>query len=106
MRRPCRRPRLLSLPLRAPPGTDAAAADAKTGGYSWAPSAHPSFFPGRQATVAVGGQEVGVFGVVHPEVLAAFDVVNPVSALELNLEPLCFDQRGKSLLRRVDEGCS
>jgi phenylalanyl-tRNA synthetase beta chain len=45
---------------------------------------------------------VGTFGVVHPEVLAAFDVPNPVSALELDLEPFCFDQHGKSLLRRID----
>ncbi len=123
----------------------------KGGGYSWEPSEHPSFFPGRQATVHAGGQQaraprcaalarappppltkharprslrplppslnnplstpsppgqVGVFGVVHPEVLAAFDVPNPVSALVLNLEPFCFDQRGRSLLERADAGCS
>lgn len=50
--------------------------------------------------------QVGVFGVVHPDALAAFDIVNPVSALELNLEPFCFDLLGRSLLKRVDEGCS
>ena len=36
--------------------------------------------------------QVGEFGVVHPEVLAAFDVPYPVSALELDLEPFIFDQ--------------
>ena len=38
------------------------------------------------------GEAVGEFGVVHPEVLTAFDVPFPVSALELNLEPFVFDQ--------------
>jgi phenylalanyl-tRNA synthetase beta chain len=46
--------------------------------------------------------QVGIFGVVHPEVLAAFDITNAVSALELNIEPFCFDQFGRSLLRRLD----
>lgn len=42
--------------------------------------------------VYVKGERVGQFGVVHPEVLQAFDITYPVSALELNLEPFCFDQ--------------
>jgi hypothetical protein len=46
--------------------------------------------------------QVGTFGVVHPDVLAAFDVAKPVSALELNLEPFCFDPLGRSLLKRAD----
>ena len=37
------------------------------------------------------GVRVGEFGIIHPEVLAAFDIANPVSALELDLEPFCFD---------------
>jgi hypothetical protein len=28
------------------------------GGYSWVPSDHPSFFPGRQATISARGQQV------------------------------------------------
>jgi hypothetical protein len=47
-------------------------------------------------------RQVGTFGVVHPDVLAAFEVTKPVSALELNLEPFCFDQHGRSLLKRAD----
>ena len=80
----------------------AAVAASKTGSYRWEPSDHASFFPGRQAAVVYNGARVGVFGVVHPDVLAAFEVVNPVSALEINIEPFCFDQHGRSLLRRVD----
>jgi len=31
--------------------------------------------------------KVGVFGIVHPEVLSNYDLKHPVSALELDLEP-------------------
>ena len=48
----------------------------------------PTFFPGRQATIVRNEKEIGVFGIVHPEVLKEFDIVNPVSVLELELEPL------------------
>ena len=47
-----------------------------------------TYFPGRQAKVVVGGKEVGIFGIVHPDVLSKFDIVNPCSVLELDLEPL------------------
>ena len=44
-------------------------------------------FPGRQAHVA-RRKKIGTFGIVHPDVLAKFDIVNPCSVLELDLEPL------------------
>lgn len=66
-------------------------------GYEWEPSEDPTFFPGRQASVLSHGKIVGHFGVVHPEVLAAFDIPYPVSALELNVEPFVFDQTYKPL---------
>lgn len=44
------------------------------------------------SAVYAKGERVGEFGIVHPEVLAAFDIPFPVSALEINLEPFCFDQ--------------
>lgn len=44
------------------------------------------------------GAVVGSFGVVHPEVLDNFEMAFPVSALEMTLEPFCFDQSRKSLL--------
>jgi len=68
------------------------------GGYSWAPSNHPSFFAGRQASITARGRVVGIFGIVHPEVLGAFDLEYPVSALELNIEPFCFDSDLQQLL--------
>eukprot|EP00955_Chlamydomonas_euryale_P050009 354441-Chlamydomonas_euryale.AAC.2 len=69
------------------------ALEAKAGGtYSWQEAADAAYFPGRQAKVVAFGKDVGHFGVVHPEVLTAFEITYPVSALELNLEPFCFDQ--------------
>jgi phenylalanyl-tRNA synthetase beta chain len=51
----------------------------------------PSYFPGRGARVVVesraGGSVVaGTFGVLHPRVLAAFELAFPVSVVELNVE--------------------
>lgn len=62
------------------------------GGYEWRADNDPTFFPGRHASIYFKGQRVGEFGIIHPDVLAAFDIVNPVAALELDLEPFCFDQ--------------
>ncbi|GLC71953.1 hypothetical protein PLESTF_001188500 [Pleodorina starrii] len=66
--------------------------------YHWSPSSDPALFPGRQAAIFTGETQVGVFGIVHPEVLGAFEVPYPVSALELNLEPFVFNQFYDSLL--------
>ena len=41
---------------------------------------------------------VGAFGVVHPEVLKSYEIVYPVAALEINIEPCCFDQFYKTIL--------
>jgi phenylalanyl-tRNA synthetase beta subunit len=73
-------------------GTDEAWEARCGGSYHWDPSNDPAFFPGRQAKIFAFGKEVGIFGVVHPEVLAKFEIPYAVSALELNLEPFCFDQ--------------
>lgn len=81
----------IAAELDADPARDARRA-AYGGGYAWRPEDDPTFFPGRHAAVYAKGQRVGQFGVVHPEVLAAFDIAYPVSALELDLEPFCFDQ--------------
>tara|TARA_B100000482_G_scaffold53386_1_gene35948 strand:- start:257 stop:2035 length:1779 start_codon:yes stop_codon:yes gene_type:complete len=46
-----------------------------------------TYFPGRQAGIVRDGKGIGVMGVVHPTVLGKFDIVNPCSVLELDLEP-------------------
>ena len=57
-------------------------------GYTVEPANESTYFPGRQAYVMREGRKIGVFGIVHPDVLAKFDIVNPCSILELDLEPL------------------
>ena len=63
--------------------------------YYITPSDNPTFFPGRCADVMLvkKGEEgtpkkIGTFGVLHPEVLKAYDIAYPTSALEMDLEPL------------------
>lgn len=51
----------------------------------------PTFFPGRAAEIVYcngDGKQVvlGVLGVLHPEVLAKFELNLPCCALELNIE--------------------
>ena len=61
-------------------------ADAAAGYTTESAEGDGAWFPGRQARVLLRGKEVGRFGVVHPEVLARFDIVNPCSALELDVQ--------------------
>mmetsp|Transcript_9805 Transcript_9805/g.16096 ORF Transcript_9805/g.16096 Transcript_9805/m.16096 type:complete len:594 (-) Transcript_9805:539-2320(-) len=55
-------------------------------GYSIAPSKNPTFFPGRSADIFFKGDCIGVFGVVHPEVIKSYKLVYPASAMELEIE--------------------
>lgn len=64
--------------------------------YRIEPVDRPTFFPGRCADVILEVQEgakwkdlrLGSFGMLHPEVLQAFELRDPSSALEMDLEPL------------------
>lgn len=61
--------------------------------YSVEPSEDPCFFPGMGAQVVLhyddGSRKVvGVLGVVHPEVLANYDVSYPCSVTEIDVEAL------------------
>lgn len=49
---------------------------------------HPSFIPGRVASIVVDGAQVGVVGEIHPAVLVEHDLELPVSAFELDLAAL------------------
>lgn len=46
-----------------------------------------AYFPGRCAEVTLNGNVIGKIGVLHPDVLTAFDLSNPCSALEIDIEP-------------------
>ncbi len=64
------------------------APDQAVGYHTAAAAAEPGgpWLPGRIADVLYRGVRVGRMGVVHPDVLANFDVTTPCSALELDIE--------------------
>jgi phenylalanyl-tRNA synthetase beta chain len=52
----------------------------------------PTFFPGRSALIKYRTPrgkvlDSGSFGILHPDVLAAFQIYYPGSAVEINIEP-------------------
>lgn len=49
---------------------------------------NPEFLPRRQANIIFKGKQIGSFGIVHPEVLNNFDISDPCSYVELNIESL------------------
>ncbi len=49
---------------------------------------HPSFLEGRVAAVYIKGKELGVVGEIHPEVLNNFELENPTSAFEIDLQKI------------------
>ncbi|XVE63934.1 hypothetical protein DITRI_Ditri07aG0060600 [Diplodiscus trichospermus] len=55
-------------------------------GYYIELSGEPEFLSGRQAKIIYKGRPIGIFGIVHPEVLNNFDIPDPCSFLELDIE--------------------
>jgi len=58
------------------------------GPLTFAPTDDPVFQPGRVASVAAGGETLGVIGEVHPRVVEAFGLTGRVMLAELDLEPI------------------
>jgi len=61
--------------------------DKSNSGYYLRSSEDESYFPGRAAEIVAYGQVIGRLGVLHPEVVTAFELNLPCSALEINIEP-------------------
>ncbi|XP_076897370.1 phenylalanine--tRNA ligase beta subunit, cytoplasmic-like [Bidens hawaiensis] len=57
-------------------------------GYYIERSHEAEFLSGRQAGIIYKGKRIGTFGIVHPQVLANFDIPDPCSFVELNIESL------------------
>ncbi|KAJ0768792.1 putative phenylalanine--tRNA ligase [Helianthus annuus] len=55
-------------------------------GYYIERSDGPEFLSGRQASIIYKGKRIGTFGIVHPQVLENFDIPDPCSFVELNIE--------------------
>lgn len=47
----------------------------------------PAYFPRRCANIICNDKVIGKIGVLHPDVLAKFELTNPCSSLEINIEP-------------------
>ena len=56
--------------------------------YTLVPTRHPLFHPGRNASVAVDEQHLGIFGEVHPEVLENYDLGYKAYLFEFDFEVL------------------
>ncbi len=52
------------------------------------PKDHASFLPGRCAAMKIGGNEIGFFGEIHPEVITNYELGYPVTAFELSLDEI------------------
>ena len=52
------------------------------------PKRHPSFLDGRTGAINFRRREIGILGEVHPEVLNNFELENPTSAFEIDLEEI------------------
>ncbi|KAI9127116.1 hypothetical protein K1719_001675 [Acacia pycnantha] len=55
-------------------------------GYYIEQSDEPEFLAGRQAKIMYKEQHIGTFGIVHPKVLNNFDIPDPCSFVQLNVE--------------------
>jgi phenylalanyl-tRNA synthetase beta chain len=56
--------------------------------HSIEPSDSPQFIPGRAAAVTLGGERVGSFGEIHPEILQSWQIPVPVLIAEFLVKPL------------------
>nr|WP_206205602.1 phenylalanine--tRNA ligase subunit beta [Thermococcus sp. CX2] len=56
--------------------------------YELKETEHGSFIPGRVGKIIVNGQEIGIIGEIHPQVLENWGIEMPVAAFEIFLRPL------------------
>ena len=54
--------------------------------YTTKPSNDLRFFPDRQANLEVDGVQIGIFGVLNPEINKKFDIPFPVTIAEIDIE--------------------
>ena len=55
--------------------------------YTIGPSNDPSFFPDRQAEIIIQDNiKIGIYGIIHPKVLKNFNIKNPVTLCDIDLQ--------------------
>lgn len=52
------------------------------------PINHPTFHPGRTASVKIAGQDIGILGEIHPTVLSNYDIEYRVQMAELDFDAI------------------
>jgi phenylalanyl-tRNA synthetase beta chain len=52
------------------------------------PGNHPAFHPLRNGKIIMGGEEVGIFGEIHPEVINNYRIPGKVNLFEIDFENL------------------
>ncbi|GAG62830.1 unnamed protein product, partial [marine sediment metagenome] len=52
------------------------------------PGNHPAFHPLRNGKIIIGGEEVGIFGEIHPEVINNYRIPGKVNLFEIDFENL------------------
>lgn len=64
-------------------------ADLSTKAYSLhADDVDPRFFAKKGVEIRLKGKKIGSMGILHPKVLGNFELKYPVSAVELEMQPL------------------
>ncbi len=68
---------------------------------SYKPSSHPSFHPGRQASIYLEDLAIGSFGEVHPLLLEPLDIKQRVLYAEISLNPLLAKQSLHPIMKPI-----
>ncbi|MEM1550546.1 MAG: phenylalanine--tRNA ligase subunit beta, partial [Candidatus Bathyarchaeia archaeon] len=56
--------------------------------YTLEETEHGSFIEGRVGKIIAGGEEIGIIGEIHPQVLENWGLENPAAALEIDLDKM------------------
>jgi phenylalanyl-tRNA synthetase beta chain len=70
---------------------------------TYTPAEHPSFHPGKCASVSRGDATLGVFGELHPLVQENYNFVSPVLAADFDLEAVLKAAQGSFDVKPVSE---
>jgi phenylalanyl-tRNA synthetase beta chain len=62
--------------------------DLKVENWEVVPGNHPAFHPLRNGKIIMGGEEVGIFGEIHPEVINNYRIPGKVNLFEIDFENL------------------
>jgi phenylalanyl-tRNA synthetase beta chain len=70
-------------------------------GVKYIPEEYPVFHPGRQATLYLGCERLGIIGEIHPDVAEAWEITEKVYLGELNFSLLCAQAQRAIRYRRL-----